>query len=242
MITATDTGAGKTFVASGIIRACRRSGLSVGAFKPVCSGGILDEAGQTIWPDVEELAAALTGNLPEGSAPRQHEGLLDRICPQRFLAPLAPPVAAARENRTVDESLLVDGLNHWKDAEIVIVEGVGGLLCPLSQTLTVADLAQSLGFPLVIVAALRLGVINHTLLTIEAARARGLHIAGLLLNELIADDGSNASSIEQITARAEVPVLGIVPRSAPDRLRPWEPFSRIDWVGLSSASTSDSSL
>jgi dethiobiotin synthetase len=214
LITGTDTGVGKTFVACGIVAALRQQGIRVGAYKPVCSGGEARADGTIGWPDVEALAEALGPAAPS-----------ERICPQRFIAPLAPPSAAALERRSVDERQLFEGINAWRQhADLLIIEGVGGLLCPLSQNMTLADFGGRIGVPLVVVAALRLGVVNHTLLTLEVARHRGLTVAGVLLNEIGPDDGSNASSIAEISARGEVNVLGVLPSAADRRSRPEEPM------------------
>src|SRR5690606_6781856 len=112
--------------------------------KPVCSGGVPDGAGGIVWDDVRSLASAVGNAFPD-----------DRICPQRFLAPLAPPVAARREGRRVDADLLRQGARWWQGrVDLLLVEGVGGLLCPLPDDETVADLAGDLGWPLIIVAHL----------------------------------------------------------------------------------------
>lgn len=229
LITGTDTGVGKTSVACGIVRSLREAGVRVGAYKPVCSGAEVDADGTQRWPDVEALAAALGGDVPP-----------ERICPQQFAAPLAPTAAARLERRRIDETLLMSGIDAWRgDADLLVIEGVGGLLCPLTDAGTVADFAQRVGVPLIVVAALRLGVINHTLLTLEVARSRGLHVAGLILNEVGPDAGSNASSIAEISERAGTAVLGVVPfdgkgrTDASARLRLPEILSRIDWLGLS---------
>jgi dethiobiotin synthetase len=207
LITGTDTGVGKTFAACRIVRAARAQGVRVGAYKPVCSGSEVESDGRPRWPDIDALAAALAANVPS-----------EQICPQRFAAPLAPPAAAALEQRQVDEAQLFGGVDAWRDAvDLLIIEGVGGLLCPLSENLTVADFARSVGAPLVVVAALRLGIINHTLLTLEVARKRGLHVAGVLLNETGPDDGSHASSIAEITARGGTTVLGVLPFEPSER-------------------------
>jgi dethiobiotin synthetase len=219
-ITGTDTGVGKTYLTCQIVAACGEAGVRVGAYKPACSGSEVDANGQRYWPDVAALAAALPTKVP-----------WDQICPQCFQVPLAPPSAAAAEERSVDAALLEQGVDRWRnEVDLLVVEGVGGLLCPLTETETVADLAGRLGFPLVIVSALRLGVINHTLLTIEAARQRRLPIAGVFLNETGPDDGSNSSSIAEITARGTVPVLGIIPFEKEHLLRPCEAIRKIHWT------------
>src|SRR5579872_7123263 len=171
-ITGTDTGVGKTWVAAGVIRALCGRGVRVGAYKPAVSGSRPGLDGP-VWDDLTELQAALGTDLP-----------IDAISPQRFAAPLAPPVAARLEGRQVDAALLRSGIDWWRGkADFVVVEGAGGLLSPLSDRDLVADVARDLGLPLVIVGRLSLGTINHTLLTVEAARARGLAIAGIVLNQ-----------------------------------------------------------
>ncbi len=226
-ITGTDTGVGKTYVATRVVAALRSRGIRVGAYKPAASGS-LPGANGPVWDDLERLRAALGGEFPP-----------DRICPQRFCAPLAPPVAARLEGRSVDTDLLRTGIDWWRDrAEIVVVEGAGGLLSPISETEAVADLAVSLGFPLVIVARQTLGTINHTLLTIEAARARSLTIAGLVLNQPVAagaDDVSIESNPRELEKRSPVRILAILPHEpAGDLLRP-SPLFTIDWMELSSS-------
>ena len=226
-ITGTDTGVGKTFVAARIVRACRDAGISVGVYKPVCTGRETDHSGRASWPDVAELESAM-----EGTAAGEW------ICPQRFIAPLAPPSSASLEERTVDRDLLYDGLARWRDrADLLIVEGVGGLLCPLTEDDTIADFAAAVGFPLVIVAALKLGAINHTLLTVETARSRKIPIAGLLLNRLDPHDASQSSCIEEITARSRVPILGVLPFQEADELRPDTSLLTIDWLNFATTYT-----
>ncbi len=209
-VTGTDTNIGKTHVATLIVRALRANGHRVGAYKPVCSGAVLDSTGTAQWEDIERLRAALGVDWPD-----------DAISPQRFLAPLAPPLAARAEGRTVDFGRLVSGIKWWRGkVDLLIVEGAGGLLAPVAETETAADLAQAIGFPLVIVARCGLGTINHTLLTVEAARRRGLSIAGVVLNQSHPGDDralaeANAAEIE---TRGIVVVLGIVDWGSPDGL------------------------
>ena len=220
-VTGTDTGVGKTYVASLIARELVAAGLKVGAYKPVCSGS--DDRG--VWRDVESLSAAIGDNFP-----------LERICPQRFTAPLAPPVAARREGLHVDSHLLRTGARWWQDrVELLLVEGVGGLLCPLTDEETVADLASDLGFPLVVVAHMALGTINHTLMTIEVAKHRGLRVARIVLNQASADAGDLASNTNagEIAARVDVPLLGVVAHGQSVGLLQQGRLIRINWLTLS---------
>jgi len=171
-ITGTDTNVGKTVVATAIVRQLREAGVRVGAYKPAASGAVERLDGNLVWDDVEQLSQALGDEYPA-----------ERICPQRFAAPLAPPLAAGAEGRSVDRRLLREGARWWQaQVDFVVVEGAGGLLSPLSHEDSVADLARDLALPLVVVARAGLGTINHTLLTLESARAADLEVAAVVLN------------------------------------------------------------
>ena len=223
-ITGTDTGVGKTHVAAAIVRILQEQGIRVGAYKPAVTGSRAGFGGP-IWDDVERLQEALGREI----AP-------ERICPQRFHAPLAPPVAARQEGRVVDASLLRRGIEWWHlQADVVIVEGAGGLLSPLTDTESVADVAQDLGFPLIVVARLSLGTINHTLLTLEAARIRRLDVAGIIFNQSTADDPddrSTGTNAEELRRRCDVPILAILPYAMSPDLLQRDLFSTIDWMQL----------
>ena len=222
-ITGTDTGVGKTYVACLIIKQLRAAGLRVAPYKPVCSGAERDAQGRPVWGDVEQLAAASGCLVPP-----------DRLCPQTFDAPLAPPVAAANEGKSVDERLLRDGFD-WlqKRFDLVIVEGAGGLLSPLGASSTSADLAKDLGLPVIIVSADRLGMINHTLLTVEAAVTRAIEVSGVILSRTTADrDGSEAANLSQLQRFCDVPILGQVEFGGTDLLRPSGRAARIDFRSL----------
>ncbi|MBI5759626.1 MAG: dethiobiotin synthase [Planctomycetales bacterium] len=219
----TDTGVGKTFVSIAIVRRLRELGVRVGVYKPAASGAEQTSAGP-IWTDVRDLSAAVNDQFPH-----------DRVCPQHFVAPVAPPVAARLEGRQVDESLLIDGLRWWGgQVDVLIIEGVGGLLSPLSDRISVADFAGRAGFPLLIVGRLGLGTINHTLLSVEAVLRRGLPVAGVVLNQAIPGepDLAAATNPDELARRLPVPLLGVIPHtSTADLLRlGW--FLRMDWRSL----------
>ncbi len=202
LITGTDTNVGKTHVACAIIGDLFQAGHRVGAYKPACSGAIVDKTGFARWEDVEALRLAVGGGCSA-----------DEVCPQRFVAPLAPPVAARLEHRIVDATQLDSGLEAWRSkCDVAVIEGAGGLLCPLTEPLSVADWAGRVGLPLVIVARTSLGTINHTLLTVEVAQRRGLKIAGIVLNEptaVPAEDLSAATNAAEIAARTVIPILAV---------------------------------
>ena len=197
-VTGTDTGVGKTRVAAEIARSLARSGHRVGVLKPLATG--LTRAGETLQcGDAEALIAAIGGGVP-----------WERVTPLAFEAPLAPPVAARAEGRTLDHPTVLDrtsdALAWWRErADVIVAEGVGGLLCPLAEGTTVADLAVELDFPLVIVARRGLGTLNHTLLTVEAARRRGLRLAGIVLNspEPGAEGLAERTNTEELARRLE---------------------------------------
>ncbi len=218
-ITGTDTGVGKTHVACAIVRELREAGHCVGVFKPACSGASLDENGGPHWEDIDRLRDALGREVSD-----------DQVCPQRFLAPLAPPVAARTEGRRVDWESIIHGFEAWqKDCDILVVEGAGGLLCPLTDDATMAEFAGHSLFPLVIVTRLGLGTINHTLLTVEVGRQRGLRIAGLVFNEPTpTEDVLVASNPVEVAARCDVPILAIC-RHQTERVGRVNESLRLDW-------------
>ena len=157
-VTGTDTGVGKTVVTAGLARALRAQERTVAVFKPVQSGALAED--------------------PDGDT-----ALLEAENVYAFDAPLAPLVAARRAGVTIElEPILRRAERLGTANDVVVVEGAGGLLVPLAENLLVADLARALGLPLVIVARAGLGTVNHVLLTIEAARARGLVVAAVVLN------------------------------------------------------------
>ncbi len=184
-IIGTDTEVGKTYQAVKLARALYARAIRVGVYKPVASGVAAEETiGESPADDLTSHDQAPSDAACLQAAAQRQEPIA-RICPQSFRAPLAPPVAARLEGRTVDEPMLRAGAEWWKNAcDFLIVEGAGGALSPISDSLTVLDLASDLQLPLIVVAANRLGVVNHCLLTLEAAAARGLEVVGVVLNNL----------------------------------------------------------
>lgn len=168
-IAGTDTDVGKTYVACRMLERLRARGERVGAYKPVASG-----ASEPQLSDAHRLWLAIGGNVPE-----------EWVNPQSFAAPLAPPVAAEQENREVNDELLLAGVERWYgQCDTLLVEGAGGLMSPVTWSKTNADLARAIGYPLVIVARNRLGVVHQILATCEAAENHGLTINEIVLNEV----------------------------------------------------------
>ncbi|MHC4177329.1 MAG: dethiobiotin synthase [Planctomycetota bacterium] len=218
-ITGTDTEVGKTYVAALIARTLVATGHRVGVYKPAASGcrregeAIVSDDALTLWQ----------------SAGRPGEP--DRVCPQRFLAPLAPHLAARAEGKQLDDELLRSGLEYWQArSQIVLVEGVGGLMSPLGEEDYVADLAEEFGFPLVVVSRNALGTINQTLQTLTTAAVfrDGLAVAGVVLNNPSprCDDASLSTNWQELAARCVPPLLAEVPWQA-DRLD-----TQLDWLEL----------
>jgi dethiobiotin synthetase len=198
-VTGTDTGVGKTLVACALAAELRARGLDVGAMKPVETG--VGRAGPL---DALALAAAAGAGDP-----------LDAVCPQRFALPAAPAVAAAHAGLRVDLGAirrafaLLTSRHEW-----LLVEGAGGLLVPLQDDFTMGELARELGLPLLLVARAALGTINHTRLTLEAAAARGLRVAGVVISHgaapIAAAEAANLAALRSALGRllhGEVPTL-----------------------------------
>ncbi|MEW6473394.1 MAG: dethiobiotin synthase [Actinomycetota bacterium] len=190
-VTGTDTGVGKTVASAALCRAEREAGRTVLYAKPVQTGVQRAEPG-----DAAFVAAAAGVPVVE--------------C-LRFPDPLAPAVAAQRVGAAIDVDALLADLEKAGDGfDRVVVEGAGGLLVPLTDDVTMADLADRLGAGLVVVTRPSLGTLNHTALTLEAARARALPVDGLVISGWPAEPGvTEETNLERLAAMA--PVLGLLP-------------------------------
>jgi len=199
-VTGTDTGVGKTLVACALLRGFARQGRRVVGVKPVAAGRT-GSAGQWGNDDVAALAAA-------SSIPVTRE----QINPYLFAPPIAPHIAAAEAGLRIDLPVLADAVARLRAiADVVIVEGVGGFLVPLNEREDAADLAVRLALPIVLVVGLRLGCLNHALLTTRAVQDRGLQLAGWVANRV---DPGMARAIENRAALEErlgAPLLGEIP-------------------------------
>ena len=225
MVTGTDTGIGKTVIAGAIAAWFRSQGARVGVLKPMASGCVRRREG-LISEDAEFLAHSSDSPHP-----------LDVIAPIRFAEPLAPAVAAERLKETIDWTPVQRSLNAiTRDSDVLVVEGVGGIMVPMDSKHTMLDVARWLNIPAVVVARPNLGTINHTILTVEALRRAEVSVAGVVINRYPAESPGTA---EETNPRAiekwgKVPVLCIVPdvrepigRSIPEDIG--TAVGQVDW-------------
>ncbi|MGD1277949.1 MAG: dethiobiotin synthase [Tepidisphaeraceae bacterium] len=226
LVTGTDTGVGKTLVAGAIAAWFARRGYRVAVCKPIATGCVHRREG-LVSEDAEFLA---------------HHGdarfALNVICPQRFAEALAPAVAAERAGQTVDWTAIDRAIQMMsRQSDVMIVEGVGGVLVPLDPRHSVLDMIGWLGLPAVIVARPGLGTINHTLLTVSALRQANAPIAGVVVNQYPSEtpgiaEETNPRAIERW---GKVPVLCLAPRFSqftPPFLPPdfLAAFENVDWL------------
>jgi dethiobiotin synthetase len=205
-VTGTDTGVGKTLVSLALIAAFRKSGLKVGAMKPIETG--VGEAGPL---DAIALRDAAGSVDP-----------LATICPQQFALPAAPNAAASAEDREVDLNAIdasYDALAKGRD--LMVVEGAGGLLVPIQDGWTMADLARRLELPLLVVARASLGTINHTAMTLEVAASKALPVLGVVISHaggpISAADASNLLALKNFLGNR---LIGEIPPLLPTETPP----------------------
>jgi len=205
-VVGTDTGVGKTAVGAGLVRALRAEGQDVGVMKPAETGCAEGPTGELLPADALRLSAAAGEPDP-----------LELICPWRYAEPLAPGIAAQRLGETPRLGALIERFETLAQRhDFMLVEGAGGLLVPFTPTQLLPDLIAALGLPVLIVARASLGTLNHTLLTLEGARARGLSVAGVVLNTLSGTDldPSIQDNAEVLRSHSGLPVFGPLPSVA----------------------------
>ena len=198
-IAGTDTEIGKTFVTCALLHAARAQGRVAVGMKPIAAGADL-VAGELINEDAARLRAA--GSFDPGLA------LLNPYC-------LKSPIAAAEEGVAIDPAPILAAFAKLQaQAELVLVEGVGGFRVPLGNGYDTADLARDLALPVILVVGMRLGCINHALLTAEAIQARGLTLAGWVANQVDPAMLRFEQNLEALTERLPAPLLGVTPFQA----------------------------
>lgn len=198
-ITGTDTGVGKTLIATALVHGFAQSGKRVIGMKPVAAGAALQD-GQLLNDDVVQLIAASNVEAP-----------LSLINPYVFEPPVAPHIAAAQAGISMSISKLKSDFESLNDAaDVVVVEGAGGFLVPLNSSEDMADLAMALDLPVVLVVGMRLGCLNHALLTVAAIEARGLRLAGWIANRIDPQMTNFSENLESLKQRITAPCLGVV--------------------------------
>ena len=246
-ITGTSTDIGKSTVAAALAGAFHRCGLRVGVCKPIASGcpkypnrgSSMHLSNADLMSPDAELAAGCAGLKLDDS-------LMPMISPVRYAAPVSPHVAARLQSRPPDWKAINRAMEYWRaNSDFIIVEGAGGWLVPLDDDYyTIADLAAALRLPTIVVNGVYLGSINHTWLTVESIRGRGLTVAGLVANQIPEPvDFAALSSIEELPLATGVAILAKLPHHAnatlthiPDEfIDALEPFARQWWKKVSTA-------
>ena len=200
-VTGTDTEIGKTLVSAALLHILVQRGVRAAAMKPVAAGA---EWRDGAWhnDDADMLAASAGVALPQAIT-----------TPYLFQTPAAPHIAAALENTAIDPAHILHCYAEVRrQAEAVVVEGVGGFRVPLTDSYDTADLAQQLALPVVLVVGVRLGCLSQAMLTVEAIQARGLTLIGWVANTVDADMGHAQANIQALVQRIDAPLLGQLPR------------------------------
>ena len=204
-ITGTDTGVGKTLVSVALTRALVRRGLRVATMKPVAAGAIDTPAGPRNDDALELLAAS---NVAAD---------YDDVNPCLLATPASPHLAARHAGVSIrSEPILAAQRKLAAICDCLVVEGAGGWLAPISAVETMGDLAGKMALPVILVVGLRLGCLNHALLTREAIRSQGLPFAGWIANRMSIEMPLVGANIETLASRFGVSPLGIVPSGFPE--------------------------
>lgn len=199
-IAGTDTGVGKTLIANALLKLAHDEGLSTLGLKPVAAG-CYQRDGMEVNEDAWDL-------LQQSSVDVSYAD----VNPVALREPMAPHIAAAREKRSLAAAPLVEHCRaQLGRAGFTVIEGAGGWLVPLNDTETMADLAAGIGAPVILVVGMRLGCINHALLSAAAIRAAGLPLAGWVANHIDPDMAVPDENVAALAARLDAPLLGRVP-------------------------------
>ena len=200
-VTGTDTEVGKTLLSGALILKLREAGIGAIGFKPVVAGTYVDSSGQKLNEDLETLRIASGLNSQEQS-----------LCPYVLDEATAPHLVAKKNDVYLDPSIILGDLHSLSQQfEVVVVEGAGGFLVPLNEQEDLGDLAQAMDLPVILVVGMRLGCINHALLTCEAIVSRQLTIAGWVANTLSEVMPNLEENIQTLKDRIFAPFLGVIP-------------------------------
>ena len=195
-VTGTDTGIGKTIVSCALLSAYSARGNAVIGMKPVVTGRVCGE-----WADVKAIVAASSI-----AAPREW------VNPYAFIPPISPHLAAKEAGIEIDVEVIRQAcLNLQKISDVVVVEGVGGIMVPLNDRNDVADMAYALDLPVILVVGMRLGCLNHALITAKIIQASGLKLAGWVANQIDPQMNSFDENLHTLKERLNCPLLGVLP-------------------------------
>ncbi len=202
-VTGTDTGVGKSLVACALMWHLRARYARIAGMKPVAAGTVRGPSGQWSNEDVLALQAAASVDLPQSL-----------VNPYLLHAPVSPHIAAQREGVSIALEAITKACSSLREmSDALVVEGAGGFRVPLSATLDGADLALALGLPVILVVGLRLGCLNHAMLTAESIAARGLRLVGWVANHLDPEMPEQQANMDWLQARLNVPCLADLPHS-----------------------------
>jgi dethiobiotin synthetase len=200
-ITGTDTEIGKTLAAAALILRLRQSGQEVIGFKPVVAGTYTNPLGLKCNEDLETLRLASGTDLSN-----------DAICPYILDEPAAPHLVSGSSGVTLKLNEMTQSFENLSSHfESVVVEGAGGFLVPINETEGLNDFAQRIGLPVILVVGMRLGCLNHALLTVQAVKAHGLELAGWIANQIDPFMSRQAENLESLKSRIDAPFLGLIP-------------------------------
>jgi dethiobiotin synthetase len=195
-VTGTDTGIGKTIVSCALLSAYSARGNAVIGMKPVVTGSVCGE-----WADVKAIVAASSV-----AAPREW------VNPYAFIPPISPHLAAKQAGMEIDIEIIRQAYcNLQKISDVVVVEGVGGIMAPLNDRNDVADMAYALDLPIILVVGMRLGCLNHALITEKVIQASGLKLAGWVANQIDPQMNSFDENLHTLKERLNCPLLGVLP-------------------------------
>lgn len=195
-VTGTDTGVGKTVVTAAICRCIKLSGRTVAAMKPIQTGTNTQEI-----PDIEFIYRVI-----------DEDYVIDDVCPYRFAEPLSPKLASEISGVNININTILSSFEALdKENEHLIVEGAGGIMAPIKSNYFMSDLISDLGIPVIIVSRPDLGTINHTLLTAEYAKNKGLTVLGIIFNKYPHKRGlPELTNPNEISLISGIPILGII--------------------------------
>ena len=200
-VTGTDTEVGQTLVSGALILKLREQGISAIGFKPVVAGTYQSAKGETLNEDLETLRIA------SDLSPRELS-----LCSYVLNQPAAPHLVAMRQGLKLEMKVMIQALHDIQNhADYVVVEGAGGLIIPLNAEEDLSSFAKKIDLPIILVVGMKLGCINHALLTYEAIKARNLKIAGWVANTLSEEMPLLQENLQALQTRMKVPLLGIIP-------------------------------